>query len=298
MTPPAAAPAPPTDEQEPSDETTLRTRDGLSLFCRRWPAAGRPRAQLALLHGLADHGGRYDAFARRLNAARIGVHAVDLRGHGRSPGARAFVERFDDLLLDADALVDAAVRDAPHVPLFLMGHSMGGTLAALWALERDAARGRLAGLILSSPALAALPRLLLAFAQLAGRWAPQLGVRRVDLNWLSRDAERVEATRADRLCYHGRIRVRSGAELLGAMARVQARAAELHQPTLVIHGGADRLAAPRGSEAFVAALGSADKVLMRYADSRHETLNDLDRERVTDDLIGWIETCLEIERRS
>ena len=105
------------------------------------------------MHGLAEHAGRYEALAARLNAAGIDVVAIDLRCHGRSPGKRAWVERFDDYLTDADALVSAAERD--DAPLFLMGPCMGGTIAALYAIERAPAHVRtLAALVLSSPALA------------------------------------------------------------------------------------------------------------------------------------------------
>ncbi|WP_455731358.1 alpha/beta fold hydrolase, partial [Burkholderia stabilis] len=110
----------------------LRTADGLELASYRWPASDGttpPRATIALVHGLAEHAGRYATLAGRLNAAGIDVLAIDLRGHGQSPGKRAWVERFDGYLNDADALVAEAARG--NAPLFLMGHSMGGAVAAL-----------------------------------------------------------------------------------------------------------------------------------------------------------------------
>ena len=116
----------------------------------------------------------YAALAGRLNAAGIDVLAIDLRGHGQSPGKRAWVERFDGYLNDADALVAEAARG--NSPLFLMGHSMGGAVAALYAIERAPTRGHaLTGLVLSSPALAPgrdVPRWMLAVSRVISRVWP------------------------------------------------------------------------------------------------------------------------------
>src|ERR1700730_11544374 len=90
------------------DGRTIRSADGVELAFYHWPAPPTPRATVALVHGLAEHSGRYEALARRLNAAGIELVAVDLRGHGYSPGRRTWVTRFDEYLSDAEALLDAA----------------------------------------------------------------------------------------------------------------------------------------------------------------------------------------------
>ena len=215
---PAASPAPRMGR--------LRTADGLELASYRWPpgdGTAPPRATIALVHGLAEHAGRYAALATRLNAAGIEVLAIDLRGHGQSPGKRAWVERFDGYLIDADALVAEAARD--DTPLFLMGHSMGGAVAALYAIERVPARGyALAGLVLSSPALAPgrdVPRWMLAMSRIISRIWPTFPAIRIDAALLSRDPAIVAANRADPLVHHGAVPARTGAEILDAMARIE-----------------------------------------------------------------------------
>ncbi|MBU9355178.1 lysophospholipase [Burkholderia multivorans] len=272
----------------------LRTADGLELASYRWPADARaapPRATVALLHGLAEHAGRYAPLAARLNAAGIDLLAIDLRGHGRSPGKRAWVARFDEYLDDADALVDEAAR-AP-TPLFLMGHSMGGAIAALYAIERAPARAcTLAGLVLSSPALAPgrdVPRWMLALSRLISRVWPTFPAIRVDAALLSRDADVVAANRADPLVHHGPVPARTGAEILDAMARIERGRSALRVPVLVYHGTADKLTEPDGSRTFGARVGSADRTLTLYEGGFHETMNDIERERVIDALIGWID---------
>ncbi|EMH2959554.1 lysophospholipase [Burkholderia multivorans] len=272
----------------------LRTADGVELASYRWPADARaapPRATVALLHGLAEHAGRYAPLAARLNAAGIDLLAIDLRGHGRSPGKRAWVARFDEYLDDADALVDEAAR-AP-TPLFLMGHSMGGAIAALYAIERAPARAcTLAGLVLSSPALAPgrdVPRWMLALSRLISRVWPTFPAIRIDAALLSRDADVVAANRADPLVHHGPAPARTGAEILDAMARIERGRSALRVPVLVYHGTADKLTEPDGSRTFGARVGSADRTLTLYEGGFHETMNDIERERVIDALIGWID---------
>jgi len=271
----------------------LRTADGLELASYRWLAgegATAPRATVALVHGLAEHAGRYAALAARLNAAGIDVLAVDLRGHGQSPGERAWVERFDGYLNDADALVDEAARGG--APLFLMGHSMGGAVAALYAIERAAARGRtLAGLVLSSPALAPgrdVPRWMLAVSRVISRVWPTFPAIRIDPALLSRDPAVVEANRTDPLVHHAAVPARTGAEILDAMARIERGRGALRVPVLVYHGTDDKLTEPDGSRAFGARVGSPDRTLTLYEGGFHETMNDLDRERVIGALIAWI----------
>ncbi|MBU9544859.1 alpha/beta hydrolase [Burkholderia multivorans] len=291
-----------TQAEAPADARTapaphigrLRTADGLELASYRWPADARaaaPRATVALLHGLAEHAGRYAPLAARLNAAGIDLLAIDLRGHGRSPGKRAWVARFDEYLDDADALVAEAARAS--TPLFLMGHSMGGAIAALYVIERAPARGRtLAGLVLSSPALAPgrdVPRWMLALSRVISRVWPTFPAIRIDAALLSRDADVVAANRADPLVHHGSVPARTGAEILDAMARIERGRDTLRVPVLVYHGTADKLTEPDGSRTFGARVGSADRTLTLYEGGFHETMNDIERERVIDALIGWID---------
>ncbi|WP_321880673.1 alpha/beta hydrolase [Burkholderia cepacia] len=271
----------------------LRTADGLELASYRWPAGDGtepPRATIALVHGLAEHAGRYAALAGRLNAAGIEVLAIDLRGHGQSPGKRAWVERFDGYLNDADALVAEAARG--NSPLFLMGHSMGGAVAALYAIERAPARGHaLAGLVLSSPALApgrGVPRWMLAVSRVISRIWPTFPAIRIDAALLSRDPAIVAANRADPLVHHGPVPARTGAEILDAMARIESGRGGLRVPVLVYHGTEDKLTEPDGSRAFGARVGSPDRTLTLYEGGFHETMNDLERDRVIHALIAWI----------
>ncbi|MDG0027042.1 alpha/beta hydrolase [Trinickia sp. Y13] len=278
---------------EPHAIGTVRTADGVDLALYRWPCTLPVRATVALLHGLAEHAGRYAALAERLGARGIELVAVDLRGHGHSPGERTWVTAFDDYLHDARALLDAAAR--PDAPLFLMGHSMGGTIATLFAIERMEAFERagrpVAGLILSSPALAPgkdVPRWMLAASRIVSRLWPRYKAMKIEPALLSRNSGVVEANRLDPLVHHAAVPARTGAQILEAMARIEQGRGSLHLPVLVYHGTADKLTEPDGSRAFIEHVGATDRTLSLYEGAYHETMNDLDRDRVIDALTQWI----------
>lgn len=294
--------------QKPAHSTystsSIATRDGIELHLHRWQAAAMfptPLARIALVHGLAEHARRYDAFALRLNAAGIELIAPDLRGHGKSPGERVWIESFDDYLLDTDALVSAAQTTAPlKIPLFLMGHSMGGAIAALYAIERLPENDqKLAGLILSSAALkppANAPRWKLKLGGLISRLMPRFPAMNIDPATLSRAHGVVEANRRDPLVHHRPIPARTASQIVAAMRRIAAGRASINLPLFVFHGTQDALTNPDGSREFEADTGSTDSTLMILQGSYHETLNDLDRDRVIKALIDWTLERAERER--
>ncbi len=269
---------------------SLYTHDGLRLFCRRWRPEVPARAAVLVVHGYAEHSGRYAHVARHLSAQGFAVYAYDQRGYGRSEGRRAFVQAFDTYVADLhDVRRRVEAERAGSEPLFLMGHSMGGAVCTLYCLDHGA---RPAGLVLSSPAVRVDPDLspwLRRGARLIGRVAPRLPTVRLNHGTLSRDDAVVAAVKADPLVYHGRTLARTGAELLSAGRRIEENAARLSLPLLVFHGTADCLIDPSGSRVLYDKAASADKTLHLYDGYYHETMNDLGRERVLDDLAAWLE---------
>lgn len=265
----------------------LRTADGVTLAGQAWLPPDFC-AVIVVVHGIAEHSGRYAFLAERASQQGLGIVSADLRGHGRSPGERSYVERFDDYLLDVDALWAKAGELAAGRPVFILGHSMGGAIALRWVARR---REPVAGLLLSSAALKIggdVPRLLVWLAPLLSRWFPHLRGTRFDPSVISRDAVAVAAYVADPLVSLEAPPARTGAELLRIMVANRTSAPGLDAPVYLFHGDADRLTDPAGSREIFDLWGGADRRLRLWPGSRHETLNDLDREAVAAELLDWV----------
>jgi alpha-beta hydrolase superfamily lysophospholipase len=276
------------------DTLTLPTADGLRLHLRHWPtAAVAPRGTVLVVHGLGEHVGRYAHVAEALNGAGWHVSGFDQRGHGRSGGRQGVLAAPDSLLADLGAVVDAVRPRAPG-PLVLLGHSMGGAVAARFVAEalapQPAAWSRpLDGLVLSSPALrahlSAWQRLQLALGE---RLMPDMPQRNgIDAQGLSHDEAMVAAYTADPLV-HDRISARLARFILDAGGQVRAAAPRWALPTLLMWGGADRIVDPGGSHAFARAVPAAVLTAFEFGGLRHEIFNELEREGVLMRLTQWL----------
>jgi alpha-beta hydrolase superfamily lysophospholipase len=272
------------------DAGTLRSHDGLTLATRRWMPGQRPKAAVALVHGLGEHSGRYAHVATHLMLHDYAIYAFDLRGHGRSEGEpRVYVEAFDDYVRDLRRFL-GSVREQHKRPLFLLGHSMGGGVAARYVIEYGPEG--LAGLVLSSAALQ-IPEDLSPFLQKAAgilsRFVPKLPVSKLDTSHLSRDPAVVRAYEEDPLVYTGGIRARVGAEILRGTEHIQGHADAFTLPLYLYHGTADQITDPAGSRALYERAPTDDKTLTLYEGFYHETHNEPERERVLDDLTAWLD---------
>lgn len=271
---------------------TLTAADGLALHLHHWPCAA-PRGTVLIVHGLGEHAGRYAHVAAALNGWGWNVVAHDHRGHGRSAGPRGRIAR-DDALLEDLALVIDTVRARQPGRLLLLGHSMGGLIAARFVAEalqpQPAAWSReVDALVLSSPALAAdmnaVQRLLLATL---GRLAPDLAVGNgLKPEWVSRDAEVVRAYVADPLV-HDRITPRLARFILDGGEFVRSLAPRWRVPTLLMWAGADRCVAPRGSAAFASAAPAGVVQAQVFEGLAHEIFNEPERAQVIARLGDWL----------
>ena len=253
---------------------------------------GPPRAALVLVHGLGEHSGRYEYLAAHCTARGYAVHAVDHYGHGRSEGLRGHVERFSVYLDGLRALRDDVRGQHADLPLFLLGHSMGGLIAAAF-LGEDQASFR--GCVLSGPALrsdAEPPKLAMALVRLISWLAPTAPLIGLDPSGVSRDPAVVKAYMNDPLVHHGKATARLIAELSSTMRATLAAAPAIGLPLLVLHGDADVLTSPAGSQALCDAAASADKTLKLYPGLYHEIFNEPERDQVLGDMSTWLEAHL------
>lgn len=276
------------DERERTLSVRLSSSGAnVELFFHHWQPQGECRAIVLIAHGLAEHGGRYQDVAADLNRHGFGVYALDHYGHGRSPGQRCHVTRFSDYLDGMDALMVRAQTDWPDVPMLLLGHSMGGLIAAAWLIDRSPA---ISACVLSGAAI--LPpkppsAMLIGVNRVLAALAPRSGVLQLESAGVSRDPKVVERYEQDPLVHRGKISARLSCELLDTMQWVRDRAPEITLPTLVLHGSADRLTSPNGSRLLHERISSEHKDLIIYDDLYHEIMNEPERDLVMRDVMGW-----------
>lgn len=259
---------------------------GLALFGRFWKPQEPPRAILAICHGLNSHSGQYDWVGRQLAASGIAVYALDLRGRGRSGGKRFFVQDVGEYNRDLGRLIDLALEREGDLPVFLLGHSAGGVISSIFALDH---KERLAGFICESfafqiPAPDLVLNLIRGLSHIAAH-APVFALKNRDF---SRDPTIVAELDADPLTAGETQPTATVAALARADERLKRSFARITLPVLILHGTADRATFASGSAFFHDTAGSADKTLKLYPGHFHDLLNDIGRDEVLADVAAWI----------
>ena len=255
--------------------TAFTASDGENLAVYDWPLedTAAQRGTVLVVHGLGEHAGRYQALAQRLNRWGFAVRGYDQYGHGQSGGPRGGLTSDLRLLDDLADVIDATRQRMPQgAPLVLLGHSMGGLVAAQFvALSLRPVDA----LVLSSPALdAGLGRVQKLLLATLARMLPDLRVGNgLDARYLSHDPAVVADYLADPLC-HDRISGRLARFIADGGAAIVARAAHWRVPTLLLWAGDDRLVNPAGSAAFAAAAPAALVRSQCFAPLYHELFNE------------------------
>lgn len=260
------------------------------LFIRSWRPAGVPRAVLAIVPGFNSHSGHYLWAAEQFTAMGLAVYAVDLRGRGKSSGPRFHVRHFDDYLADVDSLLRLARAREPGLPVFLLGHSAGGVIATGYTLEHQ---DELAGLICESFAFRVpAPSAVLTLVRWFSGPFPTLPVLKLPNKEFSRLPEVVRALNSDPLIANEKQTALTVAQMLAGNDRLERGFSSLRLPVLIVHGDADKVTVPAGSQIFFDNAGSQDKTLKLYKGHAHDLLNDAGREEVVADFKQWIERHL------
>ena len=263
-----------------------------NFYHQSWLPETEPRAVLLLVHGLAEHCGRYMNVVDHFVPLGYAVYGVDHFGHGRSDGPRVYVERFEDYTDVLKLYVDKVRAWQPDLPVFMLGHSMGGLIGPYYLLDHQA---DFAGAIISAP-LVKVPDntspVTIFLGKVLSTLLPKFGLLGLDSADLSRDPAVGQAYDADPLVYRGKTTARLAAEILRAMQRVTAEAATMTLPLLILQGSADKLVDPDGAQLLYDRASSRDKTLKIYDGFYHEVLNEPGRDRVLRDVEGWLEAHL------
>jgi len=271
-------------------EESIEAVKGLKIFVRSWQPQSKPRAVVVICHGVNSHGGQYVWAAEQLADSGLAVYALDLRGRGKSDGERFYVENVADYVSDVASIVKVAKSRNPELPVFLLGHSAGGVVSCIYALEHQA---ELAGLICESFAYEVpAPGFALAAIKGLSHVAPRLPVLKLKNEDFSRDPQAVQALNADPLTANEVQPAKTVAALVRADERLRKEFGLITLPVFILHGTVDKATKPSGSKFFYNSVGSKDKTLKLYEGHFHDLLNDVGKEAVMTDIKVWIDKRL------
>ncbi len=280
-----------TTTQVPQLENTFCGAHGLSLFYQAWYPPGTAKAVLALVHGFGEHCDRYSTVITALTQAGYVIFGFDNQGHGRSEGQRGHINRWQDYRDNVSAFFTQVRHHEPKLPLFVLGHSLGGLIVLDFALNSPEG---LTGIVISGPPIRpvgiAKPYLVAIARVLSGIW-PRFSMEvGAGAAALSRDPVVRQQIENDPL-KHSMATVRWGTECLVAIATVRRQIEQLQVPILLVHGSADKVNDVKGSEEIFERI-TTDKTLKIYPGSYHEPHNDLDRNQVMHDVVKWLNNHL------
>ena len=266
---------------------------GYLLSTRQWQVEA-PIAKLVIVHGFAEHGGRYAHSAELFNQRRISVYTYDQQGHGQSEGDRGEIESISALSADLEQFLHKIRLLQPTAPLFVWGHSVGGLVVAD-LLEQTLLP--LSGAITTGIALQSHPfnsTWLLKLLERFGRYIPASFAPTIDATTISRDPSVIGRYMADPLVYHGAISPLTGLAILQGAKSIFQKSESVTLPLLIMHGEADRLISAESSLQWYASVSSADKTLKLYPNLHHELHNEPEKNQLINEMAAWIETHLPI----
>jgi alpha-beta hydrolase superfamily lysophospholipase len=268
-------------------ESSFEGVGGLKIFTRAWLPEGTPRGVVVIVHGFNAHSGQYLWVADQFVSNGLAVYALDLRGRGNSEGERFFIDKFADYVNDVATYIDLVKSDAPGLPVFLLGHSAGGVISSVYALDHQS---EIDGLISEDFAFQLpAPDFALAVVKGLSYVAPHFHALTLKNEDFSRDQSVVDSMNNDPLIAGESQPLETLAELVRADERLKAEIPQITLPVLILHGTADKAAKPDGSQFFYDNVGSADKTLKLYEGSFHNPLDDIDKETVMADIQNWID---------
>jgi len=263
-----------------------------NVYYQYWLPEGEPKAIFLVVHGLAEHSGRYMNVANHLVPLSYAVYGIDHIGHGKSDGERVYVERFQDYTKTLKNYFDMIREWQPKKPIFLIGHSMGGLISVAYLLEHQ---DELSGAVLSGPSIKVpdnISQAIIFIGKMLSIIIPKTGLIQLDSEGVSRDPAVIDAYVNDPLVCTGKVTARLGAELLKTMQGVTKQATKIKLPIMIVQGSDDKLVDPSGAQLLYDLVGSRDKTIKLYNGFYHEVFNEPEHEQVLNDVKTWIEAHL------
>jgi len=273
-------------------ENTFVNNQGLSIYTQAWLPDGPPRAVIFMVHGLAEHSGRYGEMATWFSERGFACYALDLPGHGKSKGTRVYIDQFLDFIATLRQYQEQLLEQYPELPFFHYGHSMGGLISIHYL--RDYQEDFSAAVL--SAALSRVPSninaMTITMGRLFSRLLPKMPLVAIDSEGITSDPEANRIYDEDPLVYRGKTTARLAAELLSAMQAVPDAATDIELPVKIIHGDHDPLVDPDYSPYLHDLIAAEDKDLKLYPGLYHEIHQEKVKEQVFGDILNWYERHL------
>ena len=262
------------------------------LYFQQWMPSAAPKAAIVLVHGLGEHCHRYQALAAHLNNNGIALSSMDLPGHGQSKGKRGHIDSFEDYQDAVLKLVNTTKQKLPDIPLFLLGHSLGGLISSKLLLKHQS---EFTGALLSGAAILSPqepPAWQQSIIKAIAKWFPTTKMLALDASKVSRDPEVVDAYYSDPLVSHEKLSAQFLVSMLMAMEEVKGNANRITLPLYIMHGTADVMTSPQGSQLLFDLASSATKELKLYDGLYHEIFNEPEGPEIFAEMTSWIDQRL------
>ncbi|MBS1599820.1 MAG: lysophospholipase [Bacteroidetes bacterium] len=269
-----------------SKTSTFNSKSGLKIFVRIWLPEESTRGVIVIVHGLNSHSGYYEWVAQQFTNLNYAVYALDLEGRGQSEGERFYVQSIYDYVNEVDQLVDMAKAAHRNLPTFVLGHSAGGVVACLYALEHQE---KISGLICESFAYQVpAPDFALTVLKGLSHLAPHAHTIKLKNEDFSRDPAVVASMNNDPLIAHESQPSKTMEQLVIADERLKKEFSLITLPVLILHGTSDKATKYGGSQFFYDHAGASDKTIKLYEGHYHDLLNDMEKEKVMADIQEWV----------
>ena len=261
---------------------------GLDLFLSEHPSQGRARASVIIVHGYAEHSGRYSAVVDPLCQEGFSVFLYDQRGHGRSEGVRADVLRFADYVRDLSTFVDFVRERSEGRKVFVIAHSTGAAASTLYAAGGSVGIDGLVTTGIYVRDASEYDKWKVTLGRILVHFVPLLPIQELDPARVAENPEACRAFKDDPLVYHGAARVRMGMHFVSMESKLRSAVAGISIPLFVLHGANDRLASVEGSHMLYEAAGSTDKRLEIVDGAGHALLHDFGWEDTLRTILEWL----------
>jgi alpha-beta hydrolase superfamily lysophospholipase len=258
--------------------------NGSNIFYKCWLPKDDIKAVLLVVHGLAEHSGRYMNIVNEFVPMGFAVYALDHIGHGKSDGIRGYVNRFSDYTNTLKIYLDKVLLWQTGKPIFLIGHSMGGLISAEFLVNYDT---ELAGVIFSAPSIQAPKKTsiwLVMAGKLLSKFLPKVKLIKLTSSSVSSDQKVVNQYFDDELVYNGKTTARLAYEIFISMEMLVKNLYKINLPIIIFQGSQDKLVHPDGAQLLFESVQSSDKTLKIYSEMYHEVFNEPDHEKVLNDL--------------